>query len=92
MTNLCKTGLAGSAMKRMMELGEYFFEARPLPYQRDISKFILDYIVTCRFYHESFYTKTYSTEKVLKAIESAKETVCKRYFKIFVVNVRGPPV
>jgi len=58
MTNLCKTGLAGSAMKRMMEL---------------------DYIVTCRFYHESFYTKTYSTEKVLKAIESAKETVCKRY-------------
>jgi len=38
MINLCKTGLAGSAMKRMMELGEFFFEAGPLPYYRDISK------------------------------------------------------
>ena len=79
MVNLCKTGLAGSAMKRMMELGEFFFEMRPVYKSAGCFQMIIsDYIVTCRFYHESFYTKTYSTEKVLKAIESAKETVCKR--------------
>ena len=65
-------------MKRMMELGKSTFQNKKYFYTDKLSTMISDYIVTSRFYHESFYKKTYSTKEVLQCIESAKETVCKR--------------